>query len=88
MEILIAIGFLYIILFITVLIKANFFSIIFLVSAFLFVILWLFLLNPYEIIAIIYLNILTNPWGLILLILPLVIIEILRRVRKKNSLKL
>lgn len=84
MEILIAIGFLYIILFLTILIKANFFSLIFMVSIFLFIMLWLFLLNPFRVINSIFTNILGNPWGLFFILTPLVMIVIIKKIKGNN----
>ena len=82
MDILLAIGFLYVILFITVLIKANFFSLIFMISIFLFIMLWLFLLKPYEIMSSIFNNIILNPWGLFLIIAPLFFIILIKKFKK------
>jgi len=82
MDILLAIGFLYVILFITVLIKANFFSLVFMISIFLFIMLWLFLLKPYEIMSSIFNNIILNPWGLFLIIAPLFFIILIKKFKK------
>ena len=83
MEFLYAILFLYFILYMMYIIKANFFFLIIMIVTFLYFAIHLFILNPIKNTFTITDDILYNPWGLIILLILALSIPFIRMLLKK-----
>lgn len=65
-------------------IKADFFFIIFGIASFLYFLIVLFSYNPLEIILSIFNFIFSNPLGLVIFFIPIIIYSIAKNIKKKN----
>lgn len=80
MQILFAMAFLFIILFIAYNVKADFFLLVFIISVYLYILIYLFILNPFEIGLRMMIDLFSNPLNFFFLIIPFILILLTRAI--------
>jgi len=78
MQILSAMLFLFILIFIAYSLKADFFVLVFLIAVYMYILLYLFILNPIEVGIRVIVDLFSNPLNLFSIIIPFICIFIIR----------